>query len=171
MMRVPNTITAPSALTFTFRAGRSGVDLTTVTAGSLAVLRRDGTTATWALTIVSQTPGELVAQYVFTGGAEIAGNGVYYLAPTLTVPGGVLPCDAVAMFVTPPTNCSPQVEAVIDLNVSVLVNTGWRVPQSGVTASRPTAGVAVGYCYFDTTLGYPVFWKGAVWVNGAGSTV
>ncbi len=111
---------------------------------------------------------------MFTGGAEIAGNGVYYLAPTLEVPGGTLPADAIAMFVTPPTNCSPQVEAVVDLSITVLINTGWRVPQSGSSSARPTVAVTIGYPYFDTTLGYLVAVKSLdpiVWVNGAGSTV
>ncbi len=41
---------------------------------------------------------------------------------------------------------------------------------SGTTAQRPTL-VAVGARYFDTTLGIPIWWKGAVWVNASGATV
>lgn len=40
----------------------------------------------------------------------------------------------------------------------------------GTTAQRPTA-VSVGFMYFDTTLGKPVWWKGAVWVDATGATV
>lgn len=39
---------------------------------------------------------------------------------------------------------------------------------SGTTSQRPT-GVYIGYMYFDTTLGYPVFWKGSVWVDALGA--
>lgn len=39
---------------------------------------------------------------------------------------------------------------------------------SGTTANRPT-GVAAGYQYFDTTLGYPIFWDGAAWVDAEGN--
>lgn len=41
---------------------------------------------------------------------------------------------------------------------------------SGNTASRPT-GVYIGYQYFDTTLGHPVYWQGINWVNAMGLTV
>ena len=42
--------------------------------------------------------------------------------------------------------------------------------KSGATGSRPVV-TTVGYMFFDTTLGLPIWWKGAVWVNGAGATV
>ena len=42
---------------------------------------------------------------------------------------------------------------------------------SGVTADRPTKGLWVGRPYFDTTLGKPVWYKGAVWVDATGTTV
>jgi len=43
---------------------------------------------------------------------------------------------------------------------------------SGATASRPNAGwVKIGKSYFDTNLGYPVFWDGTNWVNSSGTTV
>ena len=45
--------------------------------------------------------------------------------------------------------------------------------QAGNTASRP-AGLAaanVGRTYFDTTLGIPIWWNGAAWVNASGSVV
>lgn len=38
---------------------------------------------------------------------------------------------------------------------------------SGTTAQRP-AVTTVGYMYFDVTLGKPVFWKGANWVDAMG---
>lgn len=45
---------------------------------------------------------------------------------------------------------------------------------SGVTANRPTTRLTtahVGAYWFDTTLGYPVWWTGAAWHNGAGAVV
>ena len=46
------------------------------------------------------------------------------------------------------------------------------VPLSGVTADRPIENVqaplAIGQLYFDTTLGYPIWWNGTDWVNASG---
>lgn len=42
---------------------------------------------------------------------------------------------------------------------------------SGTTAQRPTRGLWIGRPYFDTTLGIPVWYNGANWVNSSGSTV
>lgn len=41
----------------------------------------------------------------------------------------------------------------------------------GVTADRPATRLVVGQSYFDTTLGKPIWWKGAVWVDATGATV
>ena len=46
------------------------------------------------------------------------------------------------------------------------------VQASGSTADRPTAALWIGYQYFDTTLGKPVWLKSArpnVWVDGVGT--
>lgn len=43
-------------------------------------------------------------------------------------------------------------------------------PIAGPTGSRP-ALAGLGQMYFDTTLGIPVWWKGAVWVNASGASV
>ena len=49
------------------------------------------------------------------------------------------------------------------------------VPLSGVTANRPIESVQIplpiGQFYFDTTLGYPIWWNGTVWKNASGTTV
>lgn len=42
------------------------------------------------------------------------------------------------------------------------------VTLNGVTASRPTGSV-LGQFYFDTSLGYPVWWSGATWVKYDGT--
>ena len=49
-------------------------------------------------------------------------------------------------------------------------------PAYGTTAQRPVSNAAtnnilpVGYPYFDTTLGYPVYWSGSAWVNAVPAT-
>ena len=49
------------------------------------------------------------------------------------------------------------------------------IPLSGVTADRPVDTVqiplAIGQFYFDTTLGIPIWYNGAVWKNASGTTV
>jgi hypothetical protein len=44
-------------------------------------------------------------------------------------------------------------------------------PDYGITSQRPTANQQVGQFYFDTTLGYPIWWNGAKWVNYNGTVV
>jgi len=41
---------------------------------------------------------------------------------------------------------------------------------SGTTGSRPT-GIVVGFMYFDTSLGYAIWWNGSHWVDYKGTTV
>jgi microcystin-dependent protein len=49
-------------------------------------------------------------------------------------------------------------------------------PAYGTTAQRPVSNAAtnniipVGYSYFDTTLGYPVYWSGSAWVKAVPSS-
>jgi len=43
--------------------------------------------------------------------------------------------------------------------------------RSGPTTERPVgADLRVGRSYFDTTLGYPVWWDGADWVDATGTS-
>ena len=42
------------------------------------------------------------------------------------------------------------------------------VPASGTTANRTTESLQVGQYYFDTSLGYPIYWNGSDWVNALG---
>ncbi len=108
MLRVPETITAPSTLLLVLQAPTFAVNLETVTGVSLSVVRRDGTTDTWVCAIVSATPRELIAEYAFTGGDEISGTGMYRLSPVLEVQGGSVPAESLSLFVGP---CLPQLEA------------------------------------------------------------
>jgi hypothetical protein len=49
------------------------------------------------------------------------------------------------------------------------------IPDSGTTANRPASTalikLLVGQYYFDTTLGIPIWWNGAAWVNAVGVVV
>jgi hypothetical protein len=42
-------------------------------------------------------------------------------------------------------------------------------PQNGATADRPTQNLQIGQFYFDTTLGYPVWYDGTDWVDATGT--
>jgi len=42
------------------------------------------------------------------------------------------------------------------------------VPSAGATGSRPL-GAALGEMFFDTTVGFPVWWTGALWVDASGT--
>lgn len=49
------------------------------------------------------------------------------------------------------------------------------VPNSGTTANRPASTtnikLQIGRYYFDTTLGIPIWWRGANWINASGTIV
>ncbi len=171
MIRVPNTIVAPSTLTITFKTPTFGVDLSEVTGVALNVVRRDGSTATWNMSGVSTTSAELVYQYAFTDGSEFTGTGVYYLAPVLAVPGGSIPAQAIAMYVSTQAFETPLLEAESLVAMTVPQSSGWVAVSSGTTAARPSAVPSIGFQYFDTTLGIPIFWNGSVWKSAAGATV
>jgi hypothetical protein len=71
------------------------------------------------------------------------------------------------------TLTSSRVGFVVNAHPSagvILVLPTLRTTASGTTANRP-ATVIVGFLYFDTTLGIPVFWNGANWVNASGAVV
>ena len=44
-------------------------------------------------------------------------------------------------------------------------------PQPVTTTKRPTAGLVVGLCVYDTTLGKPVWWSGTQWKDSQGTVV
>jgi len=44
-------------------------------------------------------------------------------------------------------------------------------PDYGTKTQRPTANQQIGQFYFDTTLGYPIWWNGKNWVNASGTVV
>jgi hypothetical protein len=42
---------------------------------------------------------------------------------------------------------------------------------NGSTANRPSYKVSYNFGYFDTTLGYMVYWNGTSWVDSVGGIV
>jgi hypothetical protein len=44
-------------------------------------------------------------------------------------------------------------------------------PDSGTKTQRPLTNLQVGQQFFDTTLGIPIWWNGAHWINASGTTV
>ena len=44
-------------------------------------------------------------------------------------------------------------------------------PNYGATSGRPTHGLQTGQPFFDTTLGIPIWYNGAQWVNASGTGV
>lgn len=42
---------------------------------------------------------------------------------------------------------------------------------SGTTANRPSANIPIGYIYFDTTKGKPIWYNGTNWVDATGAVV
>lgn len=65
-----------------------------------------------------------------------------------------------------------QAEGQRDRTVSIgtLKQVTQPIPPAGGTASRP-AEPALGLCFFDTTLGQPVWWNGSAWVDATGDPV
>jgi len=62
---------------------------------------------------------------------------------------------------------------VLDSHVSMgalLVRPFRTLGANGTTAGRPTVR-PIGFSYFDTTLGRNIWWRGAAWVDGAGTVV
>jgi hypothetical protein len=55
-------------------------------------------------------------------------------------------------------------------DAAVTMGSPWR----GSTAARPNFGPSAGACaseYWDTTLGKPIWWNGAGWVDATGASV
>jgi len=44
-------------------------------------------------------------------------------------------------------------------------------PDVGTTTQRPIDKLLTGQQFFDTTLGYPIWWNGSKWVNYNGTAV
>lgn len=90
----------PQAFTFTVTPGKSGVDLTTVTAVTLQLQKPSGATTEWPTSIVSQTPTQLVARHTHPPGpsSEVDERGPWQVYAELDVPGGELVTEATTLF-------------------------------------------------------------------------
>lgn len=109
LTRVPVGIGAPNVLQQTLTVDGSVpslTDLTTVTGISLLVgVPGQASPVTWTATVYSATaPGtgtlsSLVWRHVFAP-TDCVVEGIYVITAQLTVPGGVIPCDSVRLYVT-----------------------------------------------------------------------
>lgn len=85
--------------------------------------------------------------------------------------GSTVYSNATGVLTTTATASSAGI--VLDSHVSqgaVLVRPFRTLGASGTTAQRPTIR-PIGFAFFDTTLGRAVWWRGAAWVDGAGTVV
>jgi hypothetical protein len=141
MLTVPLNVGPPTSIQITLQSPVFGPDLTTVTAVNLGVVRRDGTTATWACEILSATTRELVVRYTFSG-TELTSTGAFILGPQLTLPGGVVPAESVVLFVSSANAVQPQTEtdAWVLATSSVAGNAtrfDWSGPYTAPIAANP----------------------------------
>jgi hypothetical protein len=76
----------------------------------------------------------------------------------------------------------PQLDLSSDgSNLRDVVHTIWdafrriaiafNTPDSGNSASRPSAELVAGQTYFDLTLNIPIWWDGTQWVDATGAPV
>jgi len=98
--------------------------------------------------------------------ADVVLHAVETRVKTLTV------CDAanVKLYSLPESlPLSQSVLEVSPLGIATFVDVG-AVNQSGATGSRPSSP-SVAQQFFDTTLGYPIWWNGGVWINALSTPV
>ncbi len=59
-----------------------------------------------------------------------------------------------------------------DKNTWYQINALHQIKIDGTTSQRPSADeIYIGYMYFDTTLGKPIWWNGSAWVDATGTAV
>jgi hypothetical protein len=89
----------------------------------------------------------------------------------------LIPPKAPNLLITPPAEYDSgffeQLNNALRLYFNQVDNfaQGINVPSSGTTASRPVNFTVIGQQYFDTTLGYPIWYNGADWVDATGTVV
>lgn len=63
------------------------------------------------------------------------------------------------------------------VNINVSGGAGVRNKHRGTSEERPVEGMLIGFEYFDTDLGYPIWWSGDTsddksgWVNALGENI
>lgn len=80
---------APEAYVLNVTPGDSGVDLSTVTAASIKVLKPTGEEASWSATLTNATASTLTLTYTFTTN-DVARPGRYRAYAALTIPSGTV---------------------------------------------------------------------------------
>ena len=89
----------------------------------------------------------------------------------------LIPPKAPNLLITPPAEYDSrffeQLNNALRLYFNQLDNfsQGINVPSNGPTTDRPTTFLQIGQYFFDTTLGYPIWYNGANWVDATGTVV
>lgn len=77
-----------------------------------------------------------------------------------------------ALIGTPPNG---QIDSIIGQGWAAFFSNVYSllsgITQSGTTANRPVNGLWIGRTYFDASLGIPIWYNGAAWVNASGGIV
>lgn len=89
-------------------------------------------------------------------------------------PVGMAAGGNVTLFADAATNLIQSDWSVVDSSAVGFIKSKPSIPTaavtSGATSARPVSPV-VGFAYFDTTVGLPIWWKGSIWINASGVTV
>lgn len=89
----------------------------------------------------------------------------------------LIPPKAPNLLISPPTEYDSRFFEQLNNALRLYFNQvdnfaqGVNVPPSGTTAQRPITFLVVGQFYFDTTLGYPIWYDGNDWVDSSGTVV
>lgn len=82
---------APAACVFKITPGTTGVDLSTVTLGTIHVRKPNGTQTTWTTVLSNQTSTTLTATHAFaSNGSDLDVYGLWAAWIVLTIPAGAL---------------------------------------------------------------------------------
>lgn len=90
----------PEQLVIEIVPSTEGLDMTTVTAVVLSILRGDGTTSSWSTTIVSATAAMLTVKHVYVAN-DVPAVEKLSVAPLLTVPSGTMHAEPFWLNVLP----------------------------------------------------------------------
>lgn len=92
---------APESFEIIISRGASSLDLSTVTAATLAVSNPDRTTTTWAASISAQSATSLTLTHTFLVGETVL-PGDYHITPQLAVPAGTHRAERVILPIEDP---------------------------------------------------------------------
>ena len=100
------------------------------------------------------------------GKVSLASNGVGITAGSGD-PNGIITAQPGSLYL----NWQGGIGQCIWTKINGTGNTGWMPINAvgGNSAYRPTSKY-LGMCYFDSTIGKPIWWNGTTWVDSAGTT-